>query len=217
MIRAATYDTRNVAESDLIACVPHLRAFAWFLTKNRERADDLVQDAIVRVLAEAHQFEPCTNLKVWMFTILHNLHYNELRESHIRIQSLDDPLVYEPAALPSQIASLEFGDFRRAFWQLGDDRREALILVGASGLSYEDAAKVCGCPKGTIKCRASRARRELLRILEDGLLADKQRDTPALAGYVGHLLDSRRAASPAPSAQHERRLSPAYHAAPFGS
>jgi RNA polymerase sigma-70 factor (ECF subfamily) len=217
MMAAATFEARNVAESDLIACVPHLRAFAWFLTKNRERADDLVQDAIVRVLAEAHQFEPCTNLKVWMFTILHNLHYNELRESLIRIQSLDDPLEYEPAALPSQIASLEFGDFRRALWKLNDDWREALILIGASGLSYEEVAKVCECSPGTVKSRVSRARRELLRILEDDLLADKRCDTPALAGYVGHLLDSKRAASPAASAQYERRLSLAHHAAPFGS
>jgi RNA polymerase sigma-70 factor (ECF subfamily) len=193
MITAETYDTRNVDQSDLIACVPHLRAFAWFLTKNRERADELVQDAMVRVLAEAHQFQPCTNLKVRMFTILRNLHYNELRESHIRIQSLDDPLVYEPATLPSQIANLEFGDFCRAFWQLGDDRREALILVGASGLSYEEAVKVCGCPKGTIKSRVSRARRELFRILEDVLLADKRRDPPWLAGYIGDLPGGRHA------------------------
>jgi RNA polymerase sigma-70 factor, ECF subfamily len=214
---ATTHKTRNVAESDLIACVPHLRAFAWFLTKNRERADDLVRDAIVRALTEEHQFQPEINLKAWMFAILRHLHYNEARKNHIRIQSLDDPLSYEPAVLPSQVANLEFGDFRRAFWQLGDDRREALVLVGASGLSYEDAATVCGCPKGTIKSRVSRARRELLRILEGGLLADKRRDTPALAGYVGHLLDSRRAASPAASAQHKRWLSPAYHAAAFGS
>jgi RNA polymerase sigma-70 factor, ECF subfamily len=196
MIRAATYDTRSVAETDLIACVPHLRAFAWFLTKNRERADDLVQDTIVRAVTEAHQFQLGT-LKAWMFTILRNLHYNEVRESRIRIQSLDDPLAYEPAVLPSQVVSLEFGDFRRAFWQLGDDRREALILVGASGLSYEDAATVCGCPKGTIKSRVSRARRELVRILEDGLLADKRRDTPWLAGDIGNLLVGRRATLPA--------------------
>lgn len=163
-------------------------------------------------LTEAHAFQPGTNLRVRMFTVLRSLHCSELRTSQIRIQSLDDPFSYEPAVLPGQIASLEFGDFCRAFWQLGDDRREALILVGASGLSYEEAAKVCGCTKGTIKSRVSR-----LRILEDGLLADKRRDTPALAGYVGHLLDSRRAASPAPSAQQERRSSPAYHAAPFGS
>src|SRR6185295_3909745 len=107
MITAATYDTGNVAESDLIACVRHLRAFAWFLTRNRERADDLVQDAIVRALTKAHQFQPEINLKAWMFAILRHLHYNEVRKNHIRIQSLDDPLSYEPAVLPGQVASLE--------------------------------------------------------------------------------------------------------------
>ena len=113
---------------------------------------------------------------------------------------MDDPLAYEPAVLPSQVASLEFGDFRRAFWQLADDWREALILVGASGLSYEEAAKVCECPKGTIKSRVSRARHELLGILEDGLLADKRRDSPAMAGYIGDLLGSTRAISSAAAA-----------------
>ncbi len=97
--------------------------------------------------------------------------------------------------LPNQVASLEFGDFRRAFWQLADDRREVLILVGASGLSYEEAAKVCDCPKGTVKSRVSRARRELLQILEDGLLADRRRDSPAMAGYVGGLLEGRHPAA----------------------
>ena len=173
-----------------------MRAFAWFLARNRERADDLVQDTIVRALGAARQFQAGTNLKGWMFTILRNRHYNEVRKNRIQAQSLDDPLAYEPAVLPSQLASLEFGDFRRAFWQLADDRREVLILVGASGLSYEEAAKVCECPKGTIKSRVSRARRELLQILEDGLLADRRRDAPALAGYIGGLLDGRRAASP---------------------
>jgi RNA polymerase sigma-70 factor, ECF subfamily len=185
----------NIAEKDLLDCVPHLRAFAWFLARNRERADDLVQDTIVRALGAAQQFRVGTNLKGWMFTILRNLHYNEVRKNRVQTQSLDDPLAYEPAVLPSQVASLEFGDFRRAFWQLADDRREALILIGASGLSYEEAAKVCDCPKGTIKSRVSRARRELLQILEDGLLADRRRDSPAMAGYVGGLLDGRRLAA----------------------
>ena len=119
-----------------------------------------------------------------MFTILRNLYYNETRKNRFVVQSLDDPLAYEPAVLPSQMASLEFGDFRRAFWQLSDERREALILIGANGLSYEEAAKVCDCPKGTMKSRVSRARTELLRILEDGLLADKRRDTASIAGFV---------------------------------
>jgi RNA polymerase sigma-70 factor (ECF subfamily) len=194
MATTAIHATGNIGEGELLACVPHLRAFAWFLARNRERADDLVQDTIVRALGAAHRFQPETNLKAWMFTILRNLHYNEVRKNRVQVQSLDDPLAYEPAVLPAQMASLEFGDFRRAFWQLADDQREALILVGASGLSYEEAAKVCECPKGTIKSRVSRARRELLQILEDGLLADKRRDSPAMAGYVGGLLDSRRPA-----------------------
>ena len=196
MMTTAIHATSNVGEKDLLACVPHLRAFAWFLARNRERADDLVQDTIVRALSAAQQFQVGTNLKGWMFTILRNLHYDEVHKNRIQTQSLDDPLTYEPTVLPSQIATLEFGDFRRAFWQLADDRREALILIGANGFSYEEAAKVCGCPKGTIKSRVSRARRELLQILEDGLLADRQRDWPARAGYVGGLLDGKRPAAP---------------------
>ena len=123
MTTTAIHATSNIGEKDLLACVPHLRAFAWFLARNRERADDLVQDTIVRALAAATQFQAGTNLKGWMFTILRNLHYNEVRKNCIQTQSLDDPLAYEPAVLPNQVASLEFGDFRRAFWQLADDRR----------------------------------------------------------------------------------------------
>lgn len=196
MMTATVHEASSVGEKELVACVPHLRAFAWFLARNRDRADDLVQDTIVRAMTAAHQYRAGTNLKAWMFTILRNLHYNEMRKNRVHIQSLDDPLTYEPAVPPVQMVSLEFGDFRRAFWQLADDRREVLILVGASGLSYEEAAKVCDCPKGTVKSRVSRARRELLRILEDGLLADRRRDTPALAGHIGGLLDGRRAGSP---------------------
>ena len=200
MATTAIHATGNIGEGELLACVPHLRAFAWFLARNRERADDLVQDTIVRALGAAHRFQAGTNLKAWMFTILRNLHYNEVRKNRVQVQSLDDPLAYEPAVLPTQMASLEFGDFRRAFWQLADDQREALILVGASGLSYEEAAKVCECPKGTIKSRVSRARRALLQILEEGLLADRRRDTPAMAGYVGDLLGGTRAISSAAAA-----------------
>ena len=153
----------------------------------------MCEDTIVRALTEAHPFQHGTNLKAVMFTILRSLHCNEQSTSQVRIQSLDDPLSYEPAVLSGQVARLEFGDFRRAFWQLGDDSREALILVGASGLSYEDAAAVCGCRKGTMMSRMSRARRELLRVLEDSLLADKRRDRPWSAGYIGGLLVGRRA------------------------
>ena len=171
--------SRNVDDQDLIACVPHLRAFARFLTGNRERADDLVQDTIVRALTAAHQFQRGTNLKAWMFTILRNQHYNDVRKARVRLQSLDDPSIDEPAAAPSQEARLEFGDFRRAFWQLAENQREVLILIGASGLSYDEAARICNCPTGTIKSRVSRARRELLATLRDGpTVGRREEDEP---------------------------------------
>jgi RNA polymerase sigma-70 factor (ECF subfamily) len=181
MVLEATH-SRNVGDHDLIACVPHLRAFARFLTGNRERADDLVQDTVVRALTAAHQFQRGTNLKAWMFTILRNQHYNDVRKTRIRLQSLDDPSIDEPAAPATQDARLEFGDFRRAFWQLAENQREVLILIGASGLSYEEAAKVCNCPTGTIKSRVSRARRELLKTLHDGpRISRRDEDAPYIA------------------------------------
>lgn len=185
MTPAGICDSHAVADADLVACLPHLRAFARCLTRNPERADDLVQDTVVHALTAAHQFEVGTNLQAWMFTILRNLRYTELRRMmRVPFQSLDAS-AHQPAVLPSQEATLEFGDFRRAFGQLGNDQREALILVGANGLSYEEAARACDCAPGTIKSRVSRARGELRRILKDDLLVDKRRDTPALAGYMG--------------------------------
>jgi RNA polymerase sigma-70 factor (ECF subfamily) len=192
-------DKSNFTETELIACVPHLRAFALSLARKADRADDLVQDTIVRALAAAHQFQVGTNLKGWMFTILRNVYYTDLRKNRRQILSLSEPLAYEPAVPPTQMASLEFGDFRRAFWQLPDDQREVLILVGASGLSYEEAATVCDCRIGTIKSRVSRARAQLLRILEDGLPADKRQDWPTPADYIRGPLDGRRTWSPSPS------------------
>jgi RNA polymerase sigma-70 factor (ECF subfamily) len=174
----ATIGPWNFGEADLITCVPHLRAFARSLTGHRERSDDLVQDTIVRALTAAHQFQTWTNLKAWMFTILRNLHYGELRKNHGRRQLLDDTATHEPAMPPTQEANLEVRDFRRAFGQLGDDQREVLILVGASGLSYEEAAQVCDCPIGTIKSRVSRARRTLLWLLDEGSPVDVRRNTP---------------------------------------
>src|SRR5215470_9220276 len=126
-------------QSALLEVLPHLRAFARSLTRNRDQADDLVNDAIVRAISASAQFTPGTNFKAWIFTILRNLFYNEGRKRHSKFTSLDDLTINEPSINASQEASLEFCDFRRAFWQLNADQREVLILVGASGLSYEEA------------------------------------------------------------------------------
>jgi RNA polymerase sigma-70 factor (ECF subfamily) len=151
--------------ADLVGIIPHLRAFARSLTRNREQADDLVHDAVVRALSAANQFRPGTNFKAWMFTILRNLYYNEGRKDRARCVSLDGLAIEVEATPASQEASLEFRDFRRAYWQLTDAHREVLILIGASGLSYEEAAQVCNCAVGTIKSRISRARHELAQLL----------------------------------------------------
>ncbi len=194
-MKATLRDPCNVKESDLLALLPQLRAFARSLTRNYDSADDLVQDTVVRALAAAHRFEPGSNLKAWTFTILRNLFYNGLRKNGLT-QSLDDPMTQEPSVPATQEACLEIGDFRRAFWQIGADKREALILVGIGGLSYEDTSKKCGCAGGTIKSRVSRGRRDLRQILDGGLLAGKRRDTPPMSTWAGDLLRDTRPAMP---------------------
>ena len=169
-------------QAALLDVLPHLRAFARSLTRNRDQADDLVNDAIVRAISASNQFTPGTNFKAWIFTILRNLFYNEGRKRHSKFTSLDDLTMNEPSISASQEASLEFCDFRRAFWQLNPDQREVLILVGASGLSYEEAAAVCGCRVGTIKSRVSRARADLKRMLDDGTLATVRSDIAPVGG-----------------------------------
>jgi RNA polymerase sigma-70 factor (ECF subfamily) len=160
-----TKDEMGAALTDVL---PDLRAFARSLTKDRVLADDLVQDAAVRALTSAHLFMRGTNLKAWLFTILRNCFYNNLR-SRQREAALpsNDPESHGASQEGHQESCLALCDFRRAFWQLSSEHREVLMLVGPSGLSYEMAGEVCGCAVGTIKSRVSRARSELYRILKD--------------------------------------------------
>jgi RNA polymerase sigma-70 factor (ECF subfamily) len=178
----------------LLEAVPHLRAFARSLTRNRDQADDLVNDTIVRAIAASNQFTPGTNFRAWVFTILRNLFYNQGRRGKSRFSSLDDLTVDEPSESATQESSLEFCDFRRAFWQLPDHHREALILVGASGLNYEDAARICGCQVGTMKSRVSRARTELRRLLDGDELSARRSDTKPITGQDPFELIQQRAA-----------------------
>ncbi len=152
-------------QRELIANIPHLRAFARFVTQNADHANDLVQDTIVRALRARHQFQPGTNFKAWTFTILRNLHVNNLRRQRLKFDSIEDGALDYFAVAPGQEARLEFQELKRGMAKLSREHREVLILVGASGFSYEEAAEICGCAVGTIKSRLSRARTELYRIL----------------------------------------------------
>ncbi len=152
-------------ERELIANIPHLRAFAGFVTQHSDQANDLVQDTIVRALRAQHQFQPGTNFKAWTFTILRNLHINNLRRHRVRMDSIEDGALEAFAVAPNQYSRLEFQELRRALAKLSPEHREVLILVGASGFRYEEAAQICKCAIGTIKSRLSRARAELRELL----------------------------------------------------
>ncbi len=149
----------------LLAAVPSLRAFAISLSGQVDRADDLVQDTLLRALSNLHRFEPGTNLNAWLFTILRNLFHSEYRKRRREVEDPDGSYAGRLKVQPEQGARLDFEDFRIALAQLPADQREALLLVGASGFSYEEAANICGCAVGTIKSRVNRARSRLAGML----------------------------------------------------
>jgi RNA polymerase sigma-70 factor (ECF subfamily) len=155
----------KVIEAELIALLPTARRFAFFLAGSSGRAEDVLQDTMIRAWENAHRFQAGTNLKAWVFTILRNVHYSELRKSHRPVHSFGYVNAFEPAVPPNQDANLEFGEFDRIFRRLSNTQRQALFLVGANGLSYEESARMCGCPVGTMKSRVSRGRSELRRAL----------------------------------------------------
>lgn len=183
----------NVPEAELLACIPKLRSFARYLTKDPDRAGDLVQDTVVKALNASHQFQAETSLRNWMMTIMRNKFYGDLRRNRLQVQALEDAKAMAPAAASSQELSLDLLDFRRAFWQLEDRYRRALILIGAGGLSYEEAARAAKCPTGTMKSMVHRARKELQQILTQGSLGPIQPGTAEMARYVSDVLGSARA------------------------
>ncbi len=152
-------------KSELIELLPSLRAFARSLAHNSAQADDLVQDTLVKALANVERFEPGTNLRAWLFTILRNHYYSQLRKLKREVEDADGKFAARLAVRPEQDGSVDLEDFKVAFQQLAPDHREVLTLVGASGCSYEEAATICGCAVGTIKSRVNRARRKLADLL----------------------------------------------------
>jgi len=160
----------NEAEfkQELTALIPHLRAFSRSLCGNATLADDVAQDALLKAWNAREKFIPGSNLKAWTFTILRNQFYSIKRRSW-RATSLE-PEVAEQTIVANSDAeqSMHLNDLRRGLDMLKDDQREAIILIGASGLSYEEAAEISGCAVGTVKSRVSRARKALETIMASG-------------------------------------------------
>jgi RNA polymerase sigma-70 factor (ECF subfamily) len=149
----------------VLDAVPSLRAFAISLCGNVDRADDLVQETLLRALANIHSFQPGTNMSAWLFTILRNHFRSEYRKRRREVEDSDGHYAETLKTQPDQIGHVEFREFREALAQLPTDQREALVLVGASGFSYEEAANICGCAVGTIKSRVNRARTRLAELM----------------------------------------------------
>ena len=148
----------------VLGAVPSLRAFAISLCGNVDRADDLVQETLLRALANIESFQPGTNMPAWLFTILRNHFRSEYRKRRREVEDSDGRYAETLKTQPDQYGQVEFREFQQALAQLPADQREALILVGASGFSYEEAAKICGCAVGTIKSRVNRARTRLAEL-----------------------------------------------------
>jgi len=179
-----THDLTDRGEftRQLTALIPRMRAFARGVCGDPTAADDLAQEGLLRAWAARASYQPGTNLKAWVFTIMRNQFFSEKRRSWRNV-SLSQEMAEETlVAVSDPRATIELDELRRAMMMLPEDQREALILIGAAGFSYEEVAQMCGCAIGTVKSRVSRARDGLALILAEGTLPkDRIRPSDATA------------------------------------
>jgi RNA polymerase sigma-70 factor (ECF subfamily) len=161
-------------KTQLAQVIPHLRAFGRSLSGSRDLADDLVQETLLKAWAARQRFQAGTNMRAWTFIILRNLYLSQMRRA--RFKGEWDDLVADRilAAPASQDRHVELGDMQRALMHLPQPQREALILVGAGGFAYEEAAEICQVAVGTIKSRVARGRVALEALLSDGVLPSRR-------------------------------------------
>lgn len=150
----------------LVELLPNLRAFAKSLCRNPDLADDLAQETLVKAWQRSESFVPGSNLKAWLFTILRNLYISEQRKRKYEIGDHDGSLTQRLSVKEAQSGHMDLKDFAKAFGMLPPDQREALVLIGAEGFSYEEVALMCGCAVGTVKSRVNRGRARLAAMLD---------------------------------------------------
>lgn len=160
----------------LVAAIPNLRAFAVSLCGDPHLANDLVQETLMKAWANQNSFELGTNLKAWLFRILRNTYFSDYRKSRRQVQDEDGVAAEQLTSLPQQEGYADLQDFKRMLKHLSADQREALLLIGAEGVSYEEAAAITGCAVGTVKSRVNRARIRLVELM--GLDADADGKSP---------------------------------------
>ena len=172
-------------KTELVGLIPQLRAFARSLTGNPTAADDLAQDAMVKAWDARASFELGTNMKAWTFMILRNQFYSEKRRSWRQTQLDQEAAERTLVATDDPASPVALDELRMGLAMLPAEQREALVLVGAGGFAYEEAAAICGCAVGTVKSRVSRARRALADILQRG---DYRRDGAPAGDAMGSIL-----------------------------
>jgi RNA polymerase sigma-70 factor (ECF subfamily) len=182
---ATDFDAAEFKATDfkdgLIREIPNLRAFAASLSGSMQLADDLVQDTLLKAWGNSEKFEPGTSLRAWLFTILRNTYYSLYRKRGREVQDSEGTYAERMATHGNQESHLDLADFRKALAKLPEEQREVLIMVGATGLSYEEAAEICGVAIGTIKSRVNRARTKLAELLSIGSVDDLGPDRTSAA------------------------------------
>ena len=164
----------NEFKEQLAQVIPHLRAFGRSLSGSRDLADDLVQETLLKAWAARLRFQAGTNMRAWTFIILRNLFLSQMRRARFKGEWDDVTAAKILAAPASQDRHVELGDLQRALLHLPQPQREALILVGAGGFAYEEAADICGCAVGTIKSRVARGRVALEALMSGGKLPSRR-------------------------------------------
>src|SRR5918997_3160901 len=168
----------NEFKEQLGQVIPHLRAFGRSLSGSRDLADDLVQETLLKAWAARKRFQAGTNMRAWTFIILRNLFLSQMRRARSKGEWDDFTASKLLAAPAGQDRQVELADLQRGLLQLPQAQREALILVGAGGFAYEEAAAICNCAVGTIKSRVARGRAALETILSEGLLPSRRGSDP---------------------------------------
>ena len=166
-------ESREQFRQHLLAAIPKLRAFALSLAAHADHADDLVQETLMKAWNHQNSFQDGTNIKAWLFTILRNEYFSQLRKRRREVEDADGDYAASVMTPGGQESQLDMADLRIALQQLPADQREAVVLVGASGFSYQEVADICHVPVGTVKSRVNRARNKLAVLLGNSAELEK--------------------------------------------
>ena len=175
-------------KNEMLATIPSLRAFAFSLCGNGDRADDLVQETLMKAWINQASFTQGTSMSAWLFTILRNVFYSEYRKRRREVEDAEGSMAARLVSIPEQNGHMDLQDLRTALSKLPPEQREALILVGGSGFAYEEAAQICGCALGTLKSRVNRARTAIAGLMAIETAGDVGRPEWHAMGELGSMM-----------------------------